>query len=96
MNRHHPFVSERHEGKPWFEWCVCVCVIVSTALAAFGYTMAATVVLAVAAIGSGVLRLVLRELSPWKIRSVPFDACCGIGFGVALLALYLSIFLLNH
>ena len=60
------------------------------------YLAGVAAVLAVAAIGSGVLRLVLRERSPWKIRSVPFDACCGIGFGVALLALYLSILLLNH
>ena len=31
MNRHHPFVSERHEGKPWFEWCVCVALVMIVA-----------------------------------------------------------------
>lgn len=96
MNRHHPFVSERHEGKPWFEWCVCVCVIVSTALAAFRIHDGRHGCSCRGGHRFRVLRLVLRERSPWKIRSVPFDACCGIGFGVALLALYLSIFLLNH
>mgnify|MGYP000320326661 FL=1 len=46
----HPYVSEAHEGKPWFEWCVLGVVAVITLLVAFGYTMAATVILAVTAI----------------------------------------------
>ena len=36
----HPYVSEAHEGKPWFEWCVLGVVAVITLLVAFGYTMA--------------------------------------------------------
>ena len=35
----HPYVSEAHEGKPWFEWCVLGVVAVITLLVAFGYTM---------------------------------------------------------
>ena len=46
----HPYVSEAHEGKPWFEWCVLGVVAVITLLVVFGYTMAATVILAVTAI----------------------------------------------
>ena len=46
----HAYVSEAHEGKPWFEWCVLGVVAVITLLVAYGYTMAATVILAVTAI----------------------------------------------
>ncbi|RDX31754.1 DUF3017 domain-containing protein, partial [Bifidobacterium breve] len=42
----HPYVSEAHEGKPWFEWIVLGVVVVATVVAAFGYTMAATVIIA--------------------------------------------------
>lgn len=38
----HPYVSEDHEGKPWFEWIVAAVVIVATVLAVAGYTKAAT------------------------------------------------------
>lgn len=96
MNSHHPYVSESHEGKPWFEWGIAGCVVVSTVLAAFGYTMAATAILAAAAIVSGAIRLILRDRSPWKVRSVAFDAICGIGLGISLLGLFLSVLFLNH
>ena len=57
----HPYVSEAHEGKPWFEWCVLGVVAVITLLVAFGYTMAATVILAVTAIITGLVRLILQD-----------------------------------
>ena len=86
-----PYVSEDHEGRPWFEWAVAAVVVAAVAVAVLGYTMAATVIMAVAAIGSGLLRLIMRERSPWKVRSVAFDAVIGIGLGLGLLATYLSI-----
>ncbi|GAA0632080.1 DUF3017 domain-containing protein [Bifidobacterium pullorum] len=92
----HPWVSEEHEGKPVFEWAVALVVVVSAIVAVIGYTMAATVIIAVAAIATGILRLVLRERSPWKVRSVAFDAVIGIGLGVGLLLTYFSIGLLIH
>ena len=92
----HPWVSEEHEGKPVFEWAVALVVVVSAIVAVIGYTMAATVIIAVAAIATGILRLVLRERSPWKVRSVAFDAIIGIGLGVGLLLTYFSIGLLIH
>ncbi|KFI58751.1 DUF3017 domain-containing protein [Bifidobacterium gallicum] len=91
----HPFVSEEHEGKPWFEWAVAVVVVVAAIIAAFGYIMAATLVLGVTAMITGLVRAVMREHSPWKIRSVAFDTVCGIGFGIVLFALGLSIRLLT-
>ncbi len=91
MHTHHPYVSERHEGKPWFEWCVAGLVVIATVAAAMGEPMVATAIVSVTAIGSGVVRLVCRERSPWKIRSVAFDAVCGIGFGVVLALLYFAI-----
>lgn len=86
----HPFVSEAHEGKPWFEWCVAIIVIISGIVAAFGYTTAATVLISVTAIVSGSVRLVLREKSPWKVRSVAFDSFIGICLGIGLLVTYFS------
>lgn len=83
----HPYVSEDHEGKPWFEWIVAVVVIIATVLAVAGYTKAATAAIAVTAIVTGLVRLVLRERSPWKVRSVAFDAFMGIGLGAGLLIL---------
>lgn len=90
--KNHPEVSEANEGKPWFEWCVAGVVIVATLLAVFGYAMAATVLIAVAAIGTGVIRLVMRDQSPWKVRSVAFDAFIGIALGVGLLVTFFSFY----
>lgn len=86
----HPFVSEAHEGKPWFEWCVAIIVVISGIVDAFGYTTAATVSISVTAIVSGLVRLILREKSPWKVRSVAFDSIIGICLGVGLLVTYFS------
>ena len=30
----HPYVSEDHEGKPWFEWAVAAVVALAVAVAA--------------------------------------------------------------
>lgn len=86
----HPFVSEAHEGKPWFEWCVAIVVVVAGIVAAFGYTTAATVLISVTAIITGSIRLILREKSPWKVRSVAFDSFIGICLGIGLLVTYFS------
>ena len=88
----HPYVSEAHVGKPWFEWCVLGVVAVITLLVAFGYTMAATVILAVTAIITGLVRLILQDKSPWKVRSVAFDSFIGIALGIGLLITYFSFF----
>lgn len=48
---------------------------------------AATAAIAVTAIATGLVRLALRERSPWKVRSVAFDAFIGIGLGVGLFIL---------
>lgn len=87
----HPRVSEEHEGKPAFEWAVAILVMVSAVTAFLGYTMAATVIIAVTAIVTGIIRLVLRDRSPWKVRSVGFDSFIGIALGVGLLATNFSI-----
>ena len=73
----HPYVSEDHEGKPWFEWIVAAMVVIASVVS----------VIAVAAIITGLIRLVMRERSPWKVRSVGFDAFIGIGLGVGLFIL---------
>lgn len=91
----HPHVSEDHEGRPWFEWTVAVLVVISAVLVALGREMAATIIISVTAIGTGTVRLVLRDRSPWKVRSIAFDTVIGIGGGIAILLLYFSIILLR-
>lgn len=91
MNDQHPKVSEDHEGKPVCEWVVLAFVVAAAMLAAFGYTLAATVIIAVTAIATALMRLILRERSPWKVRSVAFDTCIGIALGLGLLVTYFSI-----
>lgn len=86
----HPFVSEDHEGKPWFEWAIAIVIVLAALVAFLGYTLAATAMIAATAIITGLVRLILREQSPWKVRSVAFDSLIGILLGVGLLALYFS------
>ena len=90
MNQHHPYVSEVHEGKPAFVWCVRGVVIVALVVAFLVYPLAATVIIAVTAIVTALLRIIMREKSPWKVRSVLFDAIIGIGLGLGLLLLYFA------
>ncbi|PWG60872.1 DUF3017 domain-containing protein [Bifidobacterium catulorum] len=89
-----PHVSEAHEGKPVYEWGVAACVGLSAVLAVCGQIFWATSVLAAAAIVSAAVRLVLREKSPWKVRSIGFDCFFGFALGIGLLATYASIMLL--
>ncbi|MGN0102784.1 DUF3017 domain-containing protein [Bifidobacterium thermacidophilum] len=91
MPQEHPYVSEAKEGKPVCEWIVALLVCVSGILAAFGYTMAATALLAATAIVLGTMRIILRERSPWKVRSVAFDASMSLCFGIGVSLLDLSI-----
>ena len=62
-------------------------VVIATVLAVLGHVKAATTVIAVTTIITGLIRLVMRERSPWKVRSVGFDAFIGIGLGVGLFIL---------
>ena len=88
---HHPYVSESHEGSPWFEWMLTLIVAVATVLGFIGKTMEATAVFAVASMVCAFIRLVLRERSPWKVRSVRFDSFIGFALGLGLIVLYMSI-----
>jgi hypothetical protein len=90
----HPFVSESHEGNPAFEWIIAASVVLSAVVAWLGYQMAATGIISAAAIVSALLRLILRERSPWKVRSVAFDSFIGLALGLGLLVTYFSIRLL--
>ena len=95
MNKHSPYVSEQHEGQVWFEWCVTALVVVAAIVAFLGYLLAATVIISATACIVGVLRMVMRENSPWKVRSVGFDAFFSIALGIGLIATYLSITLIG-
>lgn len=92
--RRHPFVSESHEGSPAFEWIVLGVVACCTLLAVLRHQMAATIIISVAAIVLGLLRIILRQRSPWKVRSVGFDAFISICWGIGLLSTFFSVWLL--
>ena len=92
--RGHPFVSEAQEGRPVCEGVIFLVVLVAALVAFCGYTWAATGLVSVAALVCGALRLILKDRSPWKVRSVPFDAFISFGLGIGLLVTYTSIQLL--
>lgn len=94
-NEQQPFVSEAHEGSPAFEWVVALCVVVCAVTALAGHVIWAVGIMAVTAIGTAAIRLIMRERSPWKIRSVGFDCFFGFALGVGLLITVLSIFFLE-
>lgn len=88
----HPYVSEAHEGKPWFEWCVLGRRRRHHTAGCFriydgrhGHTCR-----------DGhhhrLVRLILQDRSPWKVRSVAFDSFIGIALGIGLLITYFSFF----
>lgn len=87
----HPYVSEKTEGNPYAEWIVALIVAISAVLAFIGYAMAATVVVSATAILLGIMRLIMRQRSLWKVRSVSFDAFISIALGIGLLVAYASI-----
>ena len=92
--RGHPFVSEAQEGRPVCEGIIFTVVLVAALVAFCGYTWAATGLVSIAALVCGALRLILKDRSPWKVRSVPFDAFISIALGIGLLVTYFSIQLL--
>lgn len=92
--RGHPFVSEAQEGRPICEATIFLVVLVAALVAFCGYTWAATGLVSIAAMVCGALRLILKDRSPWKVRSVPFDAFISFGLGIGLLITYTSIQLL--
>lgn len=66
-------------------------VLLSVLALAFHQPGWGTGILAVTAIVTALIRLTLRERSPWKVRSVPFDSFIGLALGLGLIVTYLSI-----
>lgn len=60
-------------------------------LALLGYTLAATTLIAAAAVVFSCIRIIKRDASPWKIRTVFFDTGIGIAFAIGLMITYASI-----
>lgn len=87
----HPFVSERNEGKLWCMTVVAILVGISAIVGVLGYAHAATVILAVTACTSAAIRLIMRDQSPWKVRSVAFDVFIGFALGIGLIVTDISI-----
>ncbi len=87
----HPYVSEKSEGKPYAEWIVAIIVSISAILAFIGYATAAAAIVSVTAILLGIMRLIMRQRSLWKVRSVSFDAFISIALGIGLLVTCASI-----
>ncbi len=88
---HHPYVSEQDEGKTWYEWALCAIIVACAIIMAFGHVGISTAIISGVPIFSGVLRIVLRGKSPWKVRGVFFDSFISICLGLGLIVLYMSI-----
>ncbi|MBQ5557505.1 MAG: DUF3017 domain-containing protein [Aeriscardovia sp.] len=89
--RQAPLASEANEGRPWFEWIIAGLVAIAAVIACCGEILAATIILAVSAVGSATVRLVLRERSPWKVRSPLFDCVAGYVLGFGIVLAYLAV-----
>lgn len=92
----HPYVSEAHEGKPWFEWCVAAGVLVSGLVSLFGHVAAGIFLLSLTAFVCATVRLALRHKSPWKTRSIIFDVIIGYGLALGLPLTYIAVQLIAH
>ncbi|BDR54680.1 hypothetical protein KIMH_07910 [Bombiscardovia apis] len=88
---HTSAVSERNEGRPIAEWIVAIVVALAAVLAAMGFTGVGIGLFALVSFCLAGLRLVLKERSPWKVRSVGFDFVVCLGLGIGLVVTYLSI-----
>ena len=89
MNQHHPYVSEVHEASRHSSGA-CSASSSSPWSSPSSDIRCRDVIIAVTAIVTALLRIIMREKSPWKVRSVLFDAIIGIGLGLGLLLLYFA------
>ncbi len=87
----HVQVSETNEGKPWFEWTVAACLLVSVILAWAHHPGLASLVVVVVLWSAAIVRSVYGPESPWKVRSVGFDSFIGVSLGAILGVLFWSI-----
>lgn len=87
----HVAVSEAKEGKPWFEWLVLACIGAAFLFAIVHRIGFAVATVAVTSWMTALVRLVCRDRSPWKVRSVTFDCFIGVILGIGLMTLYYSL-----
>lgn len=87
----HVKVSETNEGKPWFEWTVAACLLVSVILAWARHPGLASLVVVAVLWSAAIVRSVCGPDSPWKVRSVGFDSFIGVSLGTILGLLFWSI-----
>lgn len=91
----HPVVPEAHEGSVAFEWAIAIGVVLAAIIALLGHVIWAVGVIAALACVGALLRLVLRERSPWKIRLIGFDCFFGFSLSFGLLLTIYSIYFLQ-
>lgn len=66
-------------------------IVISVIIAWFGFVDIATYVFAAYAFVMGVVRVIMRDTSPWKVRSAAFDAFISFGLAIGLVVTYVSI-----
>lgn len=87
----HPYVSEDRESAPWLEWVVAIAVVCAGLFASFGWLSLSVYILAIISFLAATMRLILKQKSPWKVRSVVFDCIIGYAFTAGLLVTYYSV-----
>lgn len=91
IHKSHPHVSEERESAPWLDWSVAIAVLFAGVFVSFGWLNLSVYILAVVSFIVASLRLILKEKSPWKVRSVVFDCIIGYAFTAGLLITYYSV-----
>ncbi|WP_291526560.1 DUF3017 domain-containing protein [Bifidobacterium sp. UBA744] len=91
MNSQHPFVSEAHEGNPLYEWGLLVVVGIAAIVAVTGHVQIAVAIVALESLVSGCIRMVMKQRSPFKVRSVAFDVFISIALGLGLIVLDIAL-----
>ncbi|TCD54785.1 DUF3017 domain-containing protein [Alloscardovia theropitheci] len=87
--------SQPHHIQPiWPSLTTVVILIVCSVLAWFGFVDIATYLIAAYALVMGIARVILRDKSPWKVRSVIFDSIISFGLAIGLVVTYISIILI--
>ncbi|BAR06748.1 hypothetical protein SCIP_0681 [Scardovia inopinata JCM 12537] len=90
-----PQVSEKTEGKPWFEWLAAGAVLLACLTVLSGHMKLATGIIAGFSLITALIRLIFRDRSPWKVRTVSFDCFIGFSLGFGLILVYISILLIS-
>lgn len=75
-------------------WGILAVIALAVILSALHHTFIAVCCISCTSIVLGIMRLVLRDRSPWIVRSLAFDVFINIGLGIGLVVTYITVLML--